>query len=276
VLWASAFPAIRLGLQTYSPAHVALLRYLVASLALAGYALATRMPLPQRRDLPGLALLGFLGITVYNLALNTGEMQVPAATASFLVAAAPVLVALLAGLFLHERLSWRGWVGIGISFAGAGVIALAHGSGLALQPGALIVLLAAVAQSLYFVGQKPFLSRYSALQLTTYVIWAGTAYLLVFLPGLPAAVAAAPLSATLAVSYMGVFPGAVAYAAWGYGLARTPATQAASFLYLVPLFALAIAWVWLGEVPAPLALLGGGLVLVGVVVVNNRHRASAK
>ncbi|MGI8855854.1 MAG: EamA family transporter [Thermomicrobiales bacterium] len=74
--WASAFPGIRAALHGYSPAHVALLRYLIASVVLAGYAAATRMGLPHRRDLPGILLTGFIGIAVHNIALNTGETHV--------------------------------------------------------------------------------------------------------------------------------------------------------------------------------------------------------
>ena len=275
VCWASAFPGIRAGLQGYSPEHVALLRYLVAAAVLAVYALAVRMPLPQRRDVPGIALVGCIGIAVYNVALNVGEVYVAAGTASFLVAAAPIFVALLAGVLLKERVRRWGWVGIAVSFAGVTVIAVSSGAGLRFEPAALIVLGAALAQSLFFVGQKPYLARYSALQFTTYAIWAGALCLLVFAPGLDRAIAAAPLTATLAVVYMGIFPGALGFVTWAYALARTPASTAASFLYLVPVLALGLAWVWLGELPPALALLGGVLVLAGVVIVNTRGRARA-
>jgi hypothetical protein len=78
VLWASAFPGIRAGLSAYSPAHLALLRYGVAALTLTIYALATRMRLPRWRDLLSIALLSLVGISFYNVALNTGEVSVPA------------------------------------------------------------------------------------------------------------------------------------------------------------------------------------------------------
>ena len=84
VFWASAFPAIRAGMQAFSPFHVALLRYGTASVVLAIYALVTRMPLPRLRDLPSLALLGLIGFTIYNALLNWGEVTVPSAIASFM------------------------------------------------------------------------------------------------------------------------------------------------------------------------------------------------
>ncbi|GAB4450834.1 MAG: DMT family transporter [Anaerolineae bacterium] len=274
IFWASAFAGIRAALDAYSPAHLALLRFLVASATLAVYAALTRMPLPARRDLPAILGLGFLGITVYHVALNFGEVSVTAGAASMLISSVPVFTAILATAILGERLKAWGWLGIAVSFSGAALIALGEGNGLEFDPGALLILLAAVATALYFVFQKPYLTRYSALQFTAYCIWAGTLLMLVFLPGLPQAVQQAPPGATLAVVYLGVFPAAIAYGTWTYALSRAPASIATSFLYLSPILATLIAWVWLGEAPAALALVGGALALVGVILVNTRGRTA--
>ncbi len=142
--------------------------------------------------------------------------------------------------------------------------------GVRFDGGAFLVLLAAVSQSLYFILQKPYLQRYTPLEFTAYAIWAGTALLLIFLPGLPERLASAPAPATLAVVYLGIFPGALAYVTWARVLSRTPASKATSFLYLVPLLAIAIGWAWLGEVPTALTWLGGMGTLVGVALVNRR------
>jgi drug/metabolite transporter (DMT)-like permease len=270
VCWASAYPGIRAGLHAYGPAHLALLRYAAASIVLGLYAIAVRMPLPRLRDVPALVITGFIGISLYNVLLNSGEVTVASATASFLIACSPVFLALQAALFLGDRPSSWGWLGIAISFAGVTVIAVGRGSGLHADPRALVVLAAALAQSVYFVTQKPLLRRYTALQFTAYAIWAATLCLLVFSPGLGSQLRSASLSATLATIYLGVFPGALAYATWAYALHRVPAATAASFLYVVPAVASVIAWFWLGEVPSSLSLLGGALVLAGVVLVNMR------
>lgn len=270
IFWASAFPAIRAGLQAFDPFHLALLRFLFASVALGIYALATRMPLPRRQDVPGLALLGLIGVTLYHGLLNWGEVTVPSAIASFIIAGAPVFMALFATVFFGERLRALGWLGIGISFAGVSVIAFSTGGsdGALFDPRALGILGAALAQSIYSVGQKPLLKRYTPIQFTTYAVWFGTLFLLVFAPGLVEEIQAAPIGAIAAVAYMGVFPGALAYGTWSYVLANAPASTAGSFLYLVPAFALVIAFLWLGEVPSLIAIVGGILIIAGVIVVN--------
>jgi drug/metabolite transporter (DMT)-like permease len=266
--WASAFAGIRAGLAGYTPTHLALLRYLIASVVLALYAGFKRMPLPHWRDLPALAFTGFVGIALYNVALNTGEVSTPAGVSSFLVNTAPIITALLATVFLNERLRVWGWLGILVSIAGVAIIAANTGEGIRFSIGSLYVLLAALAQSLYFVSQKPYLARYSALQCTSYAVWTGTLALLFFLPGLMTDLRTASLSATIATAYLGIFPAAIGYVSWAYTLARVPAARAASFLYLVPGVTLGIAWIWLGEWPTWLALLGGAIAISGVVLVN--------
>jgi drug/metabolite transporter (DMT)-like permease len=272
LFWASAFAGIRAGLAAYSPGHVALLRFLVASATLGVYAVATKMPLPHRRDVPGILLMGFLGITVYHVTLNYGEVTVNAGAASLLISASPLFTALLAVVFLGERLRGLGWLGIAVSFAGVALIAWGEGEGLRFDPGAVLILVAALSASVYFVFQRPYVRRYGALRFVAYAIWAGTLCMLVFAPGLGSAVRAAPIRATLAVVYLGVFPAALCYVTWTYALSRAPASVITSFLYLSPHLATLIAWVWLDEVPPVLSLVGGCLALAGVVLVNTRGR----
>jgi drug/metabolite transporter (DMT)-like permease len=217
-------------------------------------------------------LNGVVGVAFYNVALAAGETGISAGVASMIVAAAPIFVALLALAFLHERLRLWGWLGIAASFTGVAVIALEAGDGLVISPSALWVLAAALAFAVFIIGQKPYLRRYSPIQTTTYAIWGAALSLLIFSPGLIQTIQDAPLNATVAIIYMGVLPGALGFVTWGYVLTRTPASIASSFLYLVPVFATIIAWLWLGEVPGIAALIGGVLVLCGVILVNTRGK----
>jgi drug/metabolite transporter (DMT)-like permease len=139
----------------------------VASLTLGLYAILKRMPLPRWRDLPGLLLTGIIGIALYNVMLNIGELSVSAGISSFLVNTSSIVTVLLALFLLNERLRIWGWVGIGICLLGVAITTLFMGDDLNLSLGALFVLCAAICQGLYFVWQKPYLKRYSALQCTT-------------------------------------------------------------------------------------------------------------
>ena len=233
------------------------------------------MRLPALRDLPLIMLLGLLGITGYHLLLNLGEITVRAGSASLIIASAPVFTAVLAHFFLGERFRAAGWLGAAISFFGVSLITLGEGEWFAIEPGALLVLFAAILVSLYNVIQKRFILRYRPLEFTTYTIWAGTLPLLPFLPRLVATLRTAPIASTGAVIYLGVFPAAISYALWVYALSRSPASNVASFLYLNPVLAIIIAWFWLSEVPSWLSLLGGALSITGVILANVRYRREA-
>jgi drug/metabolite transporter (DMT)-like permease len=272
LLWASAFAGIKAGLAAYTPGQLALLRFLVGSSSMALFARLKGIGLPERKDIPRILIVGFLGFTVYHVFLNYGEQSVSAGGASLIVSFTPVLTALLAVLLLGERLRPAGWVGIAISVGGVAIISFGEGGGIALEPGSALILVSSLGSSLYNVFQKPFLKRYDPVAFTTYAMTAGTLFMLVFAPGLPGAMIRAPLNATLSVAYLGVFPGAIAYSTWTFALSRMPASRLATSLYLSPVLAIGIAWLWIGEIPTLLSLLGGAVTLVGVLLTNTKGK----
>lgn len=272
VFWASAFTGIRVGLEHFTPGPLALYRFLVASVTLLIYMSVTRLPVPERRDLWHIGVLSVAGISLYHVLLNSGQQSVPAGTASLIIAAGPVITALLASRFSGEKLNALGWLGTAVSLGGVALIVLGRGQSVDFTRGALLVLAAAFFTSVYFVFQKGVLARVGSLRFTVWSLILGTVPLLVFLPALATELRAVPPSAHLALLYLGVFPSALAYMTWTFAIARVGASVTSSFLYVSPVLAILMAWALLGEVPGAVTLLGGAVALAGVLLVNTRGR----
>jgi drug/metabolite transporter (DMT)-like permease len=265
LLWASAFPGIRVGLESYSAEHIALFRLMVGSVELIVIAIITGMRLPEIKDIPAILLLGFLGFTVYHTALNVGEKTVSAGVASLIVSTTPIFSALLAVWFLSERFGLSRWIGSIISFLGVSLISFGTRNHVESIIGILFILLASFSESLYFVFQTRYLKKYGFLAFTTYTIWAGTLFMLPFLPGLSKDIINSSIESTLSIVYLGLFPTVIPYLALAYITARVGASEATIPLYLTPTLAFVIEWIWYREVPTFLSVLGGAITLFGVL-----------
>ncbi|WP_097871881.1 DMT family transporter [Streptomyces sp. rh34] len=273
VLWASAFVSIRSAGETYSPGALALGRLATGALVLGAILLVRREGLPGRGAWRGIITSGVLWFGLYMVALNWGEQEVDAGTAAMLVNIGPILMALLGARMLGEGLPRRLLLGMGISFSGAVVVGLAmsgHGGSSVL--GVALCLLAAVVYALGVVSQKPALAHGSSLQINTFGCLIGAVACLPFTGVLVSEAADAPLSATLNMVYLGVFPTALAFTTWGYALARTTAGRMGATTYAVPALVVGMAWVLLDEVPTLLGVVGGVLCLAGVAVSRSRQR----
>ena len=270
--WAYSPIGVHMGLHSYSPGQLALLRFLIASVFMGGVALVMGIGRPRLRDFPWLLVLGFFGVFLHHTSLNYGQQWVTAAASSVLAQSAPLFSVLIAFFCLKERVSaWRwGCVLLGL----LGVLVVIWGDqGLGeIDPRGLLILLAAVSWSVYFALQKHYAHRYSPLTMACYMVWAGTLMLCVNLPGLPAAVVQAPLAENVAVLVLGIFPSALSYLAWGYVLKHVEVSRASVAMYLIPPVAMVMAATLLGEHIALQVMMGGVIVLASVAAISLEGR----
>jgi len=269
--WGFSPTGIRIGLLGYDPGHLALLRFLIASLFMALIATSMKISLPRLRDIPLLGVLGFFAVSLHHIALNFGQAGVSAGASSVLVQSTPLFTALLAHFVFREKVSgWR-WGCVLLGMIGAGIVVTGDRGLGHMDARGLLVLLAAFSWSIYFSLQKRHSHRYDGLTMVCYTVWSGTVFLLIYLPGLLGEVLNAPLRVNVAVGVLGVFPSALAYLAWAYVLNHMDVSRALMSLYLTPPMAIAIASVMLGELPSPMVIVGAVVVLVSVLALNLRR-----
>jgi drug/metabolite transporter (DMT)-like permease len=268
LLWASAFIAIRAVGAHYPAGPMALGRLLVGATALSLVAVRRRVRIPRGRPLLLVLGYGALWFGVYTVAINAAEQHLDAGTTALLVNVGPLLIAVLAAMFLGEGFPRTLAVGLMIAFAGVATIAAATTTG---RYDATGVLLALAAAGLYAVGvllQKQALRDVDPFGATWLGCLAGVAVCLPFAPQLWQTLRTAPFAATGGIGYLGLFPTAIAFSTWAYALAHTSAGKLSASSYLVPGLAVLMSWLLLAEVPAPLALVGGGLCLLGVAATR--------
>ena len=273
VLWASAFVAIRHLGEDFSPGALSLGRLLVGAACLAVVALSRGFPRPSRGDLLIIAVIGVLWFGVYNVALNEGEQRVDAGTAAMLIQVSPVLIALLAALFLGERFTVYLGLGLALAFSGVAVIAFSTSpGGNSDVVGVLLCLLAAVVYSISLVLQKPLVGRLAAVHVTWLACTVGAIACLPFVGQLFREAGDAPASSLWWLVYLGVFPTAIAFTTYAYALQHMSASSLGVTTYLVPPITIVLGLVFLGEAPPTMAYLGGALALVGVAVARRKPR----
>jgi drug/metabolite transporter (DMT)-like permease len=268
-LWGSSYVAIRDAGETLSPGSLALGRLLVSLVVLGAAAWIWREPLPRRRDLLSIAAFGVLFLGVYSVSLNAAERRVDAGTAAMLINVGPILIAILAGVFLKEGFPRWLFAGCAVAFSGCVLIGLANSQASSRADfGIALLIVAAFAYATAVVIQKPVLARASPVQVTLLGCAAGAIACLPFAPTLVGELDDAGAGAIGWMVYLGVAPTALGFATWAYALRRMSAGRLASLAYLIPVVAILLAWALLGETPPWLAAVGGALCLTGVALAR--------
>ena len=271
VLWASAFPAIRVAVPEFGVVGLSFVRLAIAAVALLIVGMCMRIRPPRFADLGWVAACGLTGMAAYQLLLNWGELHVPAGTASIIVSAAPLVSVFVARVLFAERVPVIVGVGSVVALAGVTVVCLAR-SGIGFGAAAWVVVAAMVVQGIYHPLQKPLLRRHTSIEVATYCMVAGVVMTLPFVPLDWAQIAHADEAGWVSAAYLGLLPSALGFVLWAYAVGRMPVALSTSLLYLVPPVAVLISWVWLGEVPTPQEAFGGVIVLLGVALVSQGER----
>jgi drug/metabolite transporter (DMT)-like permease len=277
VIWGINFPIAKDALTELSPLAFNALRFpMAAAVVLAALLLKGGVTWPAREHRWRVLVLGVLGNVFYQQFFIFGLSHTRAGTASVLLAGTPVITALLSAALGHERIGARTWIGVGATVAGIIMVVAAGeqaGSGGTTLLGDLLMIAASCSWAIYTVGSRNLIHRYGSVQFTAWTLWIGALVLLLI--GLPD-VARTPLadvsaSAWAGVVYAGALSIGVAYLIWYFGVRRIGNTRTAAYSNLVPVVALAAAWVHLGEIPAPGQALGAAVIIGGVSLAQTRR-----
>jgi drug/metabolite transporter (DMT)-like permease len=279
-IWGVNFSIVKVALNEFEPLAFNALRFPLAAAALGWIMFRGAEDLmPQREDIPRILLLGLIGNVLYQLAFIIGLDWTYAGNASLLLATTPVWTVILSVAAGHEQPNR--WVIIGIIGTLVGMVLVVIGSddqltlGSTTLRGDLLMIMGSIFWSVYTVaGAKP-VARYGALRMTTWTLWVGTPIL--FGAGIPSLLqtdfTGVSVTAWWAIFYAGLFALALAYVIWYHGVEKLGNSRTAVYSNLVPVWALITAWIWLGERPEILQLLGAFSILIGLTISRLGQRS---
>jgi len=224
----------------------------------------------SRRDLALFALCGVLGVSLNQSLYLSGLSFSSATDASIVGTLIPVFTAAIAVAAGLERLHWAKIAGVALGLAGALYLARADTFSLDRAGiGDLMFVVNCLSYSAYLVLSRQLIVRYGA---PTQIVWSflfGALTVLPFgLPGLRVFASGAHLPGWLffTVSYTILFPTVLAYYLSAFALSEIESSTAASYVYLQPLMAIALAMPILGERPSPRTGLATLVIFAGVLL----------
>ena len=268
ICWSLAYAAVKIAVTQYSPLEMTFVRLVAASIVLGAISFFAKESVPKAKDLPYFAVLGLLGHALYSPVLSLGLTRVPASTASFIIASAPIFMVIIGKFSNPEPLTLFGKIGMAISFLGVGIVSVGRGGLQSLDWFALIVLCAALLQAFYSMGQRPLLKSYSGLQVITYSVFFATLFMSPWAASSWTRTVSGTLTPLLCTLYMGVITTAFGYWTWAQTIKKLPVAKAAAFLYAIPAATIVVAWLFLHEIPTVVSVGGGALILTGVALVQ--------
>jgi drug/metabolite transporter (DMT)-like permease len=246
------------------PIAIAVVRYSIGFLLLVPITIALRARWPRGRDWIWTACLGVLQFALFSVVFNVAFMFTTAAHGSLALSTMPLLTMLVAALLRAERLTARKTAGVLIAMAAVASVFVTGASG---EPagawrGDLLMIAGTLCMAFYNVWSRPLIARSSALGFVTASMGIGTGCLLIVsFPAQGASIVAdLDSSRWLAMMYLGVAGGAVAFYLWVFALEHTTPTRVATTITVNPLASSVLAALALGE---PI----GGNLIVGIIGV---------
>ena len=267
-LWASTFVGIRAAIRDFTPVEIAVLRFVISSIALLIIATFQKISFPSFKNLVFLILLGAIQFINY-VALNYGTKFITAGETTLLVSTSQLFQVLLAYLFLREVISSRFLIGLFICFIGVAIISAQNSQGLSLSHGVVYVLIAAITNAIFFISQKPLLKKHSPLEVVAYSTWVASFFLLPFGKSILTSFQASSVHASIGIVYIGI-ASVIANICWSRVLIKTEASKAAIYLYTIPVVTIIIGYIWLREHPSLISCMGGALIIVGVAFSKSK------
>jgi drug/metabolite transporter (DMT)-like permease len=229
---------------------------------------------PARRDALVLLGLGTLGNGLYQIFFVEGIARTRAGDAALVVAASPAFIALIGRLRGTERVSLRGALGIALSVAGIGLVVFGAAQGAGSQSASLIgdflILCGTLCWSVYTVYLQPYTHRVGGLQLSALTMLGGAIpLLLVAAPAfMQAPWSSVPFKGWGALTYSGLGALVLAYLFWYRGVRVIGPTRTAMFSNLQPLFAVIVAWMFIGETPTVWQGVGALSIMSGLLMTR--------
>jgi len=274
IVWALSFPVIKYLLMHFEPVSLSTFRYLLGSLALLiPFAIKRDVLIRELRARWGLFLI-FALVTVplpdlfQNFGIRLMSAESAASVASILQSMGPLFILILAALFLSESITPYKGLGVGISFAGAALLAT---NGLSnIETGNIagegLVLMSALSYAVSGIIGKELLFRASALSIITWSYFFGALFLLPVYslnPVLPV-IDTPVLLALLFLSVVTLIP----YFLWYLVLKDNEVSRQSAFIFLIPFFGVIFSSIFMGERLSPEMALYGGLIVFGVWVAQ--------
>ncbi len=278
LIWGSNFSVVKAALSEFSPLAFNATRFVLASLVLAVFLKISGVrPRFPRRDAIRLVGLGLLGNVVYQALFIYGIDGTRAGNAALMLSTVPLIVTVLSVGLKHETISRAGWAGVALSISGIVLILWGSSRGIRIgsdtMRGDLTMLASAFAWSVYTVLSSPYVQKYGTLPVTAFTMWIGTIGLVAV--STPALLAQDWSSISLGAwggwVFSGAFSLALAYILWYYGIRHLGSSRTAVYSNTVPVVALIVAWLTLGEVPTWVQVVGTALIVGGIGLARLRR-----